>query len=131
MCSVLFFSSRRRHTRGALVTGVQTCALPILREHLRAEAFGEGSFGAVAPGRAADGSRSAQGRAQRGQRRQGGGGHPSDGSAGQRGELRRLYGDRRVHLLDGRGAGEARANDRKSVVTGQGAAVRVDIGGGG
>src|SRR3546814_5438669 len=35
MCSVLylcvfFFSSRRRHTRCALVTGVQTCALPIL-----------------------------------------------------------------------------------------------------
>src|SRR3546814_7185537 len=30
MLSVLFFfSSRRRHTRCALVTGVQTCALPI------------------------------------------------------------------------------------------------------
>src|SRR3546814_150391 len=31
MCGVLsfFFSSRRRHTRCALVTGVQTCALPI------------------------------------------------------------------------------------------------------
>src|SRR3546814_3863574 len=30
MCfGVVFFSSRRRHTRGALVTGVQTCALPI------------------------------------------------------------------------------------------------------
>src|SRR3546814_6545299 len=30
--SFLFFSSsRRRHTRCALVTGVQTCALPILR----------------------------------------------------------------------------------------------------
>src|SRR3546814_9123820 len=31
MCFVLFFffSSRRRHTRCALVTGVQTCALPI------------------------------------------------------------------------------------------------------
>src|SRR3546814_3279173 len=35
MCSgclvvcVVFFSSRRRHTRCALVTGVQTCALPI------------------------------------------------------------------------------------------------------
>src|SRR3546814_10644330 len=30
MFSVLFFfSSRRRHTRCALVTGVQTCALPI------------------------------------------------------------------------------------------------------
>src|SRR3546814_6878009 len=27
-----FFSSRRRHTRCALVTGVQTCALPILAE---------------------------------------------------------------------------------------------------
>src|SRR3546814_20723648 len=26
---VIFFSSRRRHTRCALVTGVQTCALPI------------------------------------------------------------------------------------------------------
>src|SRR3546814_6704624 len=28
--SIFFFSSRRRHTRCALVTGVQTCALPIL-----------------------------------------------------------------------------------------------------
>src|SRR3546814_6921037 len=28
---VFFFSSRRRHTRCALVTGVQTCALPISR----------------------------------------------------------------------------------------------------
>src|SRR3546814_21189579 len=28
--SFFFFSSRRRHTRCALVTGVQTCALPIL-----------------------------------------------------------------------------------------------------
>src|SRR3546814_3138781 len=28
--SFCFFSSRRRHTRCALVTGVQTCALPIL-----------------------------------------------------------------------------------------------------
>src|SRR3546814_9903656 len=29
LCIVFFFSSRRRHTRCALVTGVQTCALPI------------------------------------------------------------------------------------------------------
>src|SRR3546814_6849192 len=29
MCCYFFFSSRRRHTRCALVTGVQTCALPI------------------------------------------------------------------------------------------------------
>src|SRR3546814_5893157 len=28
-CVCFFFSSRRRHTRCALVTGVQTCALPI------------------------------------------------------------------------------------------------------
>src|SRR3546814_824514 len=34
-----FFSSRRRHTRCALVTGVQTCALPISR---RCEAVDEG-----------------------------------------------------------------------------------------
>src|SRR3546814_19209772 len=31
LLSRVFFSSRRRHTRGALVTGVQTCALPIWR----------------------------------------------------------------------------------------------------
>src|SRR3546814_4468641 len=29
-----FFSSRRRHTRCALVTGVQTCALPISRYNI-------------------------------------------------------------------------------------------------
>src|SRR3546814_4790810 len=29
MVGICFFSSRRRHTRCALVTGVQTCALPI------------------------------------------------------------------------------------------------------
>src|SRR3546814_10641316 len=36
---MFLFSSRRRHTRCALVTGVQTCALPILRHglHLRIE----------------------------------------------------------------------------------------------
>src|SRR3546814_9560163 len=28
-----FFSSRRRHTRCALVTGVQTCALPIVSDY--------------------------------------------------------------------------------------------------
>src|SRR3546814_11671455 len=37
MCYVcflsFFFSSRRRHTRCALVTGVQTCALPIFNDH--------------------------------------------------------------------------------------------------
>src|SRR3546814_5200422 len=32
---IFFFSSRRRHTRCALVTGVQTCALPIYWEYAR------------------------------------------------------------------------------------------------
>src|SRR3546814_4640216 len=35
-----FFSSRRRHTRCALVTGVQTCALPIYAVAAVAEGFG-------------------------------------------------------------------------------------------
>src|SRR3546814_20932376 len=35
VCIVFFFSSRRRHTRCALVTGVQTCALPILQPRQR------------------------------------------------------------------------------------------------
>src|SRR3546814_5606328 len=34
-CEFFFFSSRRRHTRCALVTGVQTCALPILTQASR------------------------------------------------------------------------------------------------
>src|SRR3546814_7630089 len=33
VCYLFFFSSRRRHTRCALVTGVQTCALPILSRY--------------------------------------------------------------------------------------------------
>src|SRR3546814_4606154 len=38
---VFFFSSRRRHTRCALVTGVQTCALPIfLADKVAARAGG-------------------------------------------------------------------------------------------
>src|SRR3546814_3476925 len=35
-----FFSSRRRHTRCALVTGVQTCALPIFPRDSVARAVG-------------------------------------------------------------------------------------------
>src|SRR3546814_6679135 len=37
MSMVFFFSSRRRHTRCALVTGVQTCALPISRASSESE----------------------------------------------------------------------------------------------
>src|SRR3546814_3412093 len=43
---VFFFSSRRRHTRCALVTGVQTCALPISAEAQRKRA-GEVALGGV------------------------------------------------------------------------------------
>src|SRR3546814_2725387 len=48
---VFFFSSRRRHTRCALVTGVQTCALPIssaqpVADHGRA---GIGAVGRLRP----------------------------------------------------------------------------------
>src|SRR3546814_4932049 len=46
MLTCFFFSSRRRHTRCALVTGVQTCALPISRlsvlrtgQHVYAQLF--------------------------------------------------------------------------------------------
>src|SRR3546814_3212476 len=37
-----FFSSRRRHTICALVTGVQTCALPICKYSLRTNRRGQG-----------------------------------------------------------------------------------------
>src|SRR3546814_3184761 len=48
-----FFSSRRRHTRCALVTGVQTCALPIWplpHDRVYAVAQGDADFGGERPG---------------------------------------------------------------------------------
>src|SRR3546814_2895980 len=39
MVGFFFFSSRRRHTRCALVTGVQTCALPICRRRFVGQAI--------------------------------------------------------------------------------------------
>src|SRR3546814_8545937 len=47
---VFFFSSRRRHTRCALVTGVQTCALPIFGQHRPRQASGRGGPGGAVPG---------------------------------------------------------------------------------
>src|SRR3546814_6597991 len=53
MCSGLwclfFFASRRRHTRCALVTGVQTCALPICNVVV----FGAGKAGGASAALAA------------------------------------------------------------------------------
>src|ERR1044071_573355 len=50
VCTTLFFffSSRRRHTRYPLVTGVQTCALPIWSNGARDQAREEWSIRAVA-----------------------------------------------------------------------------------
>src|SRR3546814_14283024 len=63
-----FFSSRRRHTRCALVTGVQTCALPIWRKPtqplhsaqtpsnttMASSAAGSAGFGVLKPALVAD-----------------------------------------------------------------------------
>src|SRR3546814_3583699 len=46
---VFFFSSRRRHTRCALVTGVQTCALPISNAPAARPAFSSQCQDANAP----------------------------------------------------------------------------------
>src|SRR3546814_11024708 len=45
LCVFFFFSSRRRHTRCALVTGVQTCALPISVAAFPADATTHGEAG--------------------------------------------------------------------------------------
>src|SRR3546814_2709241 len=47
-----FFSSRRRHTRCALVTGVQTCALPILLSEAAARLTGLSKADTAAVGEA-------------------------------------------------------------------------------
>src|SRR3546814_6649702 len=45
-----FFSSRRRHTRCALVTGVQTCALPIYDRYVVLCLTGDGAGAAADAG---------------------------------------------------------------------------------
>src|SRR3546814_17229290 len=47
MFVLFFFSSRRRHTRCALVTGVQTCALPISPDHHHHVQQREGTAGRI------------------------------------------------------------------------------------
>src|SRR3546814_3923744 len=58
-CFFFFFSSRRRHTRCALVTGVQTCALPIYGDDLAGIARNHHDLIAIRAGDA-DGARSAR-----------------------------------------------------------------------
>src|SRR3546814_19237487 len=118
-----FFSSRRRHTRCALVTGVQTCALPIsgcrrpggggAEDRLPADDQGfrrrrrQGHASGAAPGRF---PRSAAGGAPRGQ-----------------GRVRRRACP--AGALPGGAAPYRDAEDRQSVVWGKSAYGRVDLGG--
>src|SRR3546814_1980448 len=84
-----FFSSRRRHTRCALVTGVQTCALPIYA------GGGGNAVREVASDRNAEGNNSAQATVPVAARpyadlRVGNVGAPADAVGGDRSEERRV-----------------------------------------
>src|SRR3546814_15559636 len=108
---MFFFSSRRRHTRCALVTGVQTCALPI---------FGDGGVkrGLAVRELILDRARAALGKER-----------PAV-------ELEQFLLGQAPHHVFGIGIMDAVAEsplkaitDRKSVGSGQSVSVRVDLGG--
>src|SRR3546814_20942684 len=101
-----FFSSRRRHTRCALVTGVQTCALPICRHRQDLPRRGQRGGGLERITRAAAGA-----------------GAPGGGSRREA----RLPARRPV--AEGRSLPAAAVRDRKSVVQGMRVSERVDLGG--
>src|SRR3546814_12129926 len=131
MCDLFlfFFTSRRRHTRCALVTGVQTCALPIYAAAIRAfrrcvplvdRARGRGDprpyfvparRNARWPALRLDGE---------------GVGEAIGKLCAQPAPLRRRAGVRGAIC---RGFRLCRRGDRKSVVWGQSVSVRVDLGG--
>src|SRR3546814_14711649 len=104
-CYFFLFSSRRRHTRCALVTGVQTCALPIClararqRRDARRQPLGGGEVGEV----------EGEGR-----------GHVTALAIWSPG-IRPATSDGNRRMSDSR--------DRKSVAYGKSVSVRVDIGG--
>src|SRR3546814_1025081 len=104
MLYFFFFSSRRRHTRCALVTGVQTCALPI------SNSFRAGQRGAERGGSRRPGVSRGQG---------------PDGLCTPHHEDRKTTRTR----LTRRGARQGDHQDRKSVVSGKSVSVRVDLGG--
>src|SRR3546814_12103436 len=108
-----FFSSRGRHTRCALVTGVQTCALPIL---IGVEGVGLASARAALIGHVTVGDEGLPNVATEH------GDHPDLGGPVEAGVTQGSQA--RVH--PGKGVAAA---DRKSVVEGKSVSVRVDLGG--
>src|SRR3546814_17462439 len=107
VCVFFFFSSRRRHTRCALVTGVQTCALPIYRQM---------TLAAVATASAGGDVTNAGMIAY------------SDVANAWRTYLAK-YNRGRPFVLVGHSQGSLMLQDRKSVVSGKSVSVRVDFGG--
>src|SRR3546814_6448691 len=107
MC-VLFFSSRRRHTRSAVVTGVQTCALPIFPPHAGLENAGAKTIVLVFRLDATVANFSVP------YRREG-------GAAGVTGRINLFFG--------GASAGQTRLKDRKRVESGKSVTVRAAPGG--
>src|SRR3546814_2520716 len=105
-CYCFFFSSRRRHTICALVTGVQTCALPIWR--LDREPAVPELRACRRPDRAGDRLV----------------GHTTGARPWDRALAAVSAGDRRRGFLR-----SACARDRKSGVWGRSVSVRVDLGG--
>src|SRR3546814_15204127 len=125
-CLLLFFSSRRRHTRCALVTGVQTCALPISADHhlsRRGDVGRDASTRSLSPARA------------HGAGPAGGGGSEAARRAGGRARLEMAVHLSRTGRRDGERAGAAGEPagplDRKRVGSGRGGSVRVGFGGAG
>src|SRR3546814_14607442 len=116
-CLCFFVSSRRRHTRCALVTGVQTCALPIFRTRpWKTPSFIWSKPRTALTKPAAELPHERRGRIANG---------PSS-HAPLRSEAPLGAG------VQGKPAGDARpvhAADRKSVVSGRSVSVRVDLGG--
>src|SRR3546814_6068179 len=96
-----FFSSRRRHTRCALVTGVQTCALPIWCHRLRNDL----STGAASPVVASRSPRETGPRCL----------HPTADHGSSKSSMHPTH--------------DHRCPDRKSVVEGKSVSVRVELGG--
>src|SRR3546814_17671637 len=109
---VFFFSSRRRHTRCALVTGVQTCALPI---------FGHAAFPRRTDGRGRRRLHATIANPGRQERSAGVRGSPCANCSGFARIARRPR---------GAAVGLSRPQqDRKSVVQGTRVSLRVEIGG--